>query len=152
MTENWKIIEDYPNYMVSDKGRVININRNKILKQHKTAGYLRVSLSNKGKVRHLLVHRLVAMAFLGTPPDGYEVNHKDRDKLNNSVDNLEWCSRGRNMEHAHSLHWTFLSPEGEVVNVYNLSKFCKENGLDYGNMKNLHYGNGTSCKGWRKTA
>jgi len=56
-------------------------------------GYLHVHLSKDGRSATAKVHRLVAEAFLGNPPDGCdEVNHKDEDKTNNRVDNLEWCS------------------------------------------------------------
>ena len=57
------------------------------------AGYLRVGLLNKNPA---YVHSLVARAFLGDPGEGYEVNHKDENKLNNSADNLEWVTHKQN--------------------------------------------------------
>jgi hypothetical protein len=59
----------------------------------------RVSLWKNGKVKDWLVARLVAMTFLGTPPEGFTVNHKDGNRLNNAVENLEWLSLGDNIRH-----------------------------------------------------
>ena len=50
--------------------------------------------------RHFAIHRLVAMAFLPSDDNRHEVNHKDRNKSNNSLDNLEWCTRKENVIHA----------------------------------------------------
>lgn len=73
-------------------------------------GYRAVYLSRRRAVN---VHRLVALAFLGTPPPGCtDVNHRDGDKANNAVDNLEWCTRRENMVHARSLG---LAPSGRAV-------------------------------------
>lgn len=54
-------------------------------------GYLRVNLNTDGGRKHFLVHRLVAEAFIPNPQNMPQINHKDEDKTNNSVDNLEWC-------------------------------------------------------------
>lgn len=59
----------------------------------------RVSLWKDGKVKDWLVARLVAMTFLGEPQEGYTVNHKDGNRFNNHIDNLEWLSRGDNIRH-----------------------------------------------------
>lgn len=89
MHEEWVEVEGYPNYAVSNHGRVANIQRNKLLMlRPDDDGRLRVSLSFQGRVRDFYVHRLVASAFF----DGYDprehVVHYDGNKLNNSVDNL----------------------------------------------------------------
>lgn len=60
----------------------------------------RVSLWKDGKSKDYLVARLVALTFLGDPPKDYTVNHKDGNRLNNIVENLEWLSRGDNVRHA----------------------------------------------------
>ena len=59
----------------------------------------RVSLWKEGKRKDLLVHRLVAATFLGKPPKNYTVNHKDGNRLNNCIDNLEWISLADNIRH-----------------------------------------------------
>ena len=101
--EIWKDIEGYEGkYMVSNLGRVKSLNyrrtgKEKIMKGYDNGyGYLRVLLHKDGKVKNCRIHRLVAQAFLENPQNLPEVNHKDEDKTNNRVDNLEWCSRQYN--------------------------------------------------------
>lgn len=92
--EEWRMIPDYEGlYMVSNKGRVKNCRTGRILKPGKqTDGYLMVVLCKNGKCTPQRVHRLVAMAFIPNPNNLPCVNHKDEDKTNNCVDNLEWCT------------------------------------------------------------
>ena len=110
--EIWKPIPDFPGYEVSSKGRVKSTARTiwmrnkygsfsysapeKIMRQSVRTNYLGVTLCLNGKHINTLVHRLVAKAFLPNPYDFAEVNHKDENKLNNCVENLEWCSRKYN--------------------------------------------------------
>ena len=99
--EIWKDIEDYPNYQVSNEGRVKNKKTGRMLtvKPGRNKQYLSVYLSNNGKENTQMVHRLVAEAFLGKHP-GMVVNHIDGDKNNNHIDNLEWCTPRENNMHA----------------------------------------------------
>ena len=62
----------------------------------------RVFLYKDGKAKDFLVARLVAITFLGVPPDGFTVNHKDGNRMNNNVDNLEWLSLKDNIRHGFS--------------------------------------------------
>jgi len=64
-------------------------------------GYYYVCLSKNGKVRKFKVNRLVAQAFIPNPDNKPFVNHIDGDKLNNNVNNLEWCTQSENMLHAY---------------------------------------------------
>lgn len=100
MEEIWKTIEDCPEFMVSNLGRVKSLKRGKekILSQWITRrGYLEVPISNKnGYRKQYSVHRLVATHFIPNPNNLPEVNHKDECKTNNCVDNLEWCDRKYN--------------------------------------------------------
>lgn len=91
-------IEGYEGkYQVSNLGRIKslgneNTKKEKILKQIKDrGGYLCVNLCKNGKGNFCLVHRLVANAFIENPSNLPQVNHKDENKTNNIVDNLEWC-------------------------------------------------------------
>lgn len=112
--EIWKDIKDYPGYQVSNLGRVRTYNKithtekhgirhweNRILKQKCTKKkMLRVDLWNEKGHKTLSVHRLVAVAFLGDPPEEkMTVNHKDGNRQNNKVDNLEWLSLADNIRH-----------------------------------------------------
>jgi hypothetical protein len=89
--EIWKPIEGYENYQVSNFGRVKN-NKNHIMSQDYTKCYCRVHLYKNGKGKHHLIHRLVAQAFIPNPNKLPQVNHKDENKDNNNVNNLEWCT------------------------------------------------------------
>lgn len=59
----------------------------------------RVNLWKEGKAKDFLVARLIATTFLGIPPEGFTVNHKDGNRMNNALDNLEWLSLGDNIRH-----------------------------------------------------
>lgn len=114
--EVWKDIENYPGYQVSNKGRVRTHNKTSYTKKHgirhwknrilhfkscdKKTGY-RVDLWKNGKPKTFLVCRLVATTFLEDLIDTtMTVNHKDGNRLNNNVENLEWLSREDNIRHA----------------------------------------------------
>ena len=68
-----------------------------------TIGYFVVAPTINGKNVLMFVHKIVMQAFVGFPPDGHEVNHKDGDKTNNALANLEYVTHKRNMEHAREL-------------------------------------------------
>ena len=104
MEEVWKPIEGTDGkYEVSNFGRVrTNSQRPGLLtltKQPSGYRYAMIGLSN-GKRRNCRVHRLVAQHFLPNPDNMKEVNHKDGNKDNNHVINLEWCTRSHNVKHS----------------------------------------------------
>lgn len=87
--------------VIGKSGKMLSLNR------RSRDGYVLVKLpyvSPESKVRkkylNRLVHRLVAYAFIPNPEGLLEINHKDGNKENNSVDNLEWCTRAHNVQHA----------------------------------------------------
>ena len=111
--EQWKDIEGYEGlYQVSNLGNVKSLNRTsikegrdyrvkeKILKTFLcSSGYPTVVLSNNGKKETLMVHRLVALHFIPNPHKYEQINHKDENKNNNNVDNLEWCTQDYNLHY-----------------------------------------------------
>lgn len=101
--ETWKSVVGYEGlYEVSDAGSVrsVKFGRQRILKPRKQRdGYLLVQLCKDGKVKHMQVHRLVAQAFIPNPNNLDTVNHRDEVKTNNAVGNLEWMSRGDNLNY-----------------------------------------------------
>lgn len=106
MVEEWRDIEGYEGkYMVSSLGRVKSMSYNKtgkekIRKQVKNRnGYLQVALCKNGKMCMKSVHRLVAIAFIPNPKNLPQVNHKDENKENNCVSNLEWISQKDNLNY-----------------------------------------------------
>lgn len=100
--EEWKILERIPNYEVSNCGKVRSIKKgkNRLLKVCiNNHGYELVCLSD-GKKRHTsYIHRLVAEVFIPTTNKALVVNHKDKNKKNNKVDNLEWTTVMENVWH-----------------------------------------------------
>lgn len=91
----------YSNYAITEDGKVFSFNSNdfKLLKQDK-AGYMRVYVSANSQKKWFLVHRLVALAFIPNVDNKKTVNHKDGNKANNHVSNLEWSTYTENLNHA----------------------------------------------------
>lgn len=103
----WRMHPNRPNVYVSETGIVAKNQRGRIIikNQHLiNSGYLVVSVgdlgTNKTMSCNALVHRLVAETYIPNLQKKPEVNHKDGDKFNNHVDNLDWCTKKENMEHA----------------------------------------------------
>ena len=103
--EIWKDIIGFEGlYKISSKGRVLSLGNNKnrkdkILKHWDQTGYPAVDLNKNGKSVKRLIHRLVAIHFIDNPFDLPVINHKDNDKYNYSIDNLEWCLQSDNALH-----------------------------------------------------
>lgn len=88
------------NYNISNLGSIYSKHSNRLLKWDTSTGYARVVLSNKGKTKKFSVHRLVAYKYLKNPLNKPCVNHIDGNKLNNSSDNLQWCTHSENERHS----------------------------------------------------
>lgn len=107
--EIWKDIKGYEGYyQISNLGNVKSLDRidaigrvvkGRLLKwKHNNRGYFTICLKKDGQARYFLVHRLVALTFIPNGDGLAQVNHKDENKSNNQVDNLEWCN---NLYNAH---------------------------------------------------
>lgn len=88
----WKIIDGFTDYKISDTGIVYSLKRNQELKQYEKKQYLGVYLYNDNGKKFRLVHRLVANAFIPNNDNLPQINHKDENSKNNNVNNLEWCT------------------------------------------------------------
>ena len=111
--EQWKEIAEFPGYEISSFGRARSTDRfvkagrsrrwwkGQLLSPGKIkGGYLIIAPRKNGKQYSRYIHRLVAEAFLPPPKEGQEVNHKDGDKTNNHVNNLQWLTHQENMQHS----------------------------------------------------
>ena len=97
MEEEFKKIDGYDNYEISNLGNVRNIDTGKVLKTQKNRyGYYLVSLRKVGIKQTLKIHRLVALHFIPNPENLREIDHINQDKANNSISNLRWISRSNN--------------------------------------------------------
>lgn len=95
-SEEWRSVPSAPEYMVSNFGRILGP-RGRILRAHVIkGGYHRVRLSGRNR----LVHVVVAEAFIGPKPLGSEVNHRNGDKADNALSNLEYVSPKQNVRHS----------------------------------------------------
>lgn len=161
--ENWADLKGFEGaYQVSDYGRVRSVSRAVHHKDGKVTNhkqrYLKPSLNKKGykevypskagKKKSIKVHRAVCEAFWPNPNSLPEVNHKDEDKANNFFTNLEWCDTAYNVDYSQSHSCKLLSPDGEVIEVNNYSKFSREYGLSNGKISMLVNGKRKSHKGW----
>ena len=124
-SEVWRDIIGYEGiYQVSNKGNVFSIERMvqgrecggiTLKPKHRRDGYLHVGLYRNGKMKNKLIHRLVLEAFVENPNNLPEVNHKDEDKANNNVENLEWCTSRYNTNHGTLIER--ISKKVRAVNV-----------------------------------
>lgn len=132
MPEIWRDIKDYEGlYQISNLGRVRSLDRfikqalqYRLLKgrvkpcNKNPNGYLKINLCKNGNSKTFLVHRLVAQAFLPNPNNLPEVNHKDENKENNYVDNLEWCTSRYNNGYSHGKPVLQYTLDGQFVAEY----------------------------------
>lgn len=172
--EEWRDIVGHEGlYQVSNLGRVKRMRfvvmrkngrphtwKTKIIAQYPRNGYLRVPIEINGKKISKVVHRLVAFAFITNPDDYKEINHKDENKLNNKVENLEWCSRSYNCGYGSlrekmseyykgkpkkSIKIYQYDLDGKLVKVWDSINQAKKRGFSHTCIIDV-------CKGNRKTA
>lgn len=159
--EIWKDVAGYEGlYQVSNSGNVRSVDRiicQKSGKMHPhkgiyikkvvcNIGYVRVAISKNAKSKMVCVHRLVAMAFIPNPENKPQVNHKDGDKQNNSILNLEWVTAKENIKHSYDYlgkshpsgaHSSLSKktyqyhPYGKLVMTYNSLSETKKYGFNH---------------------
>ena len=122
MREVWENISGFEGfYQISNLGRIKSFHNKKdgiiLSVKHSGGWYLSARLSNRTAKKTFRIHRLVAEHFIPNPENKTEVNHKDRDKQNNDVSNLEWVTSCENMKHAVNTNPSFLA------NMINKNKY-----------------------------
>ena len=155
--EIWKDIEGYEGlYQVSNLGRVKSLNYHRTGKEGILEGYgndyLQVNLCKDGNREQPLVHVLVATAFIENPDNLPEVNHKDENKYNNCMDNLEWCSHSYNNTYNDKAKKVGKKLSKSVIGINKISglilefpstcEASRQTGIDQGNITKC-------CKGKR---
>ena len=141
-----KIINNKEEYLIDESGSIWN-KHNKILKSFISKnGYKSITLGNKAKKENkgFTIHRLVAETFIPNPDNKPFVNHKDRNKLNNNVDNLEWVTERENF-----CHWLNNENENKTINqIIDIINSLQKDFLAYDlipllyTTKNPHLSNG----------
>lgn len=154
---NWKIITEYPEYAISDTGLVKSLQRmverelygntflktvnERILKPSNRNGYLFVTLRKNNSHKANMIHHLVARYFIGERKHGLVINHKDGNKLNNSVRNLEYVSKQRNTQHYYQMNGKScgkvpISHIAQIIERINDGEECYKIALEYNVTRN----------------
>jgi hypothetical protein len=105
--DDWKDIEEFPRYKISETGELYSKHTKRILIPTLYDNYYRLRLAKNGKYLSKAIHRLVAQTYIENIDNKPIVNHKDGNTMNNNVDNLEWCTHSENVLHAYN---TGLNP------------------------------------------
>ena len=136
--ELWATIKGFEGlYEVSNMGNVrsLKYGKIKILKLAKNKfGYYYVILSKNGKTKHFTVHRLVANAFIENPNNYPQINHKDENKTNNKVENLEWCNNQYNKRYSNSKQVMGISENGRKTILLDATRDGDLLGFSYSNI------------------
>lgn len=149
--EEWRDVVGFEGkYRVSSHGRVWSNKRKKYLALWVNKyGYAQINLKVGGKSYQRSVHRLVMEAFSEAFSEDLLVNHKDENKLNNRLDNLEMCTSQYNSEYSKAKYYIVTTPDGEEIEVFNLSKFCRENDIAQRPLWEVAVGKRKQYKGYK---
>lgn len=122
-------------YSITDNGMVYSYKSSKFLKPHPNhRGYFMVDLYKNGEARKVVVHRLVAQAFIPNPENKPEIDHVDTDRQNNKVSNLIWCTRKENCNNPLTLKHSGEARKGEKHYLYG-KKLSEETKLKMSNAR-----------------
>ena len=136
-------------YFISRDGDVLNSKTGKFLKNHDNgSGYRKVTLTTNGEQSQKYIHTLVALTYIPLEKDKKQVNHKDGNKLNNNINNLEWVNNSENQKHAHKIG---LKKNGNELwngkfskeDIDKIKELKKEGVLQYKIAKIMNTTNGT---------
>ena len=157
MVEEWKDIKGYEGiYKISDLGKVVRIkgSQEHPMKIWNNGRYMEIRLSKGGKSTHFTLHRLLAVHFIPNPDNLPFVNHIDENKLNNSINNPEWCTQVYNTDYGEGRHPIIVLDElSGIETTYPTIRDCIKSlhitartiykyidtGISYKNKKFNHY-------------
>jgi hypothetical protein len=114
----YKKIKDFPNYSINEDGVVRNDKFNReLINTLNNQGYFEVQLWNNGKAKTKNIHRVLAEAFIPNPENKCCINHKDGNRRNNILDNLEWNTNEENVKHGRLRQPNKLSKK-RILKIY----------------------------------
>lgn len=155
MSEIWIQIKNYPKYQISNLGR-IKSGRGLLKPFINRAGYLAVSIYNENGRKYKWVHRLLGEHFVVGYEEGYVVDHKDGNPLNNSLSNLQWITQKENIRKGTAVKMSRLKnsklyeithPNGKVELIRNLTQYAKDHGITHQHLSRVAHGLRKHCRG-----
>ncbi len=153
--EEWKIIEGFEKYMISNQGRVWTKYYKRLMNCETTNGYSRVTIRRDKKQHHRLVHRIVGLHFVDNPETKKYINHKDENTFNNDWENLEWVSARENSIHSCKGNKFAVVKITPIIqydrNGKEIAKFCSMTQAAKTTGTNLQ-GISKCCKGYLRTS
>lgn len=124
--KEWRTVKEYDRYEVNQFGEIRHKKRKQILKPRlNSGGYGYVAFNIDGQRKNFAIHKIVANAFIPNPNGYTEVNHKDYNRLNNQVDNLEWIDSSQNKIHAYKKIENHISRGKEVEQYTKTGEYVK---------------------------
>jgi len=158
-TEIWKEINGYSNYEISSNGNIKNKKTKKILKSSVKSGYLCLSLTDdNGNRKSLKIHRLVGLNFIQNPENKETINHKNHNRLDNNVDNLEWSTTTEQNNHKQKCKkevqelvssravWRIDKDTNENIELYQTIRFAAQWAFDNKLTSITEFNNGNNLK------
>ena len=138
-------------YLITEEGDVYSRKFGKLKKmKQRTERYKAINLWNNGKEKAHYVHRLVAETYIPNPDNLPEVNHKDEDKTNNNVANLEWSTHADNVQHSLAKSYIVENVRtGERQTICNLAAFGRQLGISAGTLNQTLTGRISQYKGYK---
>ena len=162
----YKKLPNFSNYLINSEGQIKNIKRNKLITHslHSSGYYVVKLVDDEGNRKTFKLHRLLAILFIPNPDNLPCVNHKDEDKLNNSINNLEWCditynnTYGTRIERAkngqsiygRSNMELYQIKNEKIINVFHSIKEASEiTGIKACNISNVLHGRQKTTGGYK---
>lgn len=147
-------INGFPNYFVSSDGKVFNIRGKELKPSIGRNGYARVSINNKNE-KHVRksIHRLVAETYIPNPNNYPQVNHKNMDRTDNRVENLEWCTCIYNLNYSNVIEKASIAKQRRIICISTSEKFdsiksaCEKYNLHHANLVACCNGRRKKCGG-----
>ena len=155
--EEWRALKGFDGCYVSNLGRIRSHKGHILTAGINTHGYLQVKVGKKEQQKIIRIHRAIAEAFIPNPENKPYINHKDGNKLNNSIDNLEWCTPSENI--LHSIYVLGENKRSQIDNLVHITKkvMCIETKEIFNSIKEASNNRSEACnisrccKGLRKT-